>query len=105
MLEDPARELPDVVRYFGARHSIFNIHFRNIKGHFLNFAEAFPDEGDVDMLQMMRVLREVQYDGMVMPDHVPAIPGDPGDYTGGKVGFAFALGYIRALIQIVEREG
>ncbi len=105
MLPDPAAEIFDVIRYFGSRRKIFNVHFRNIKGGFLDFREAYQDEGDMDMLKVMRVLREVRYDGMVMPDHVPSIPGDPGDYTGGKVGFSFALGYIRALMQAVGAEG
>jgi mannonate dehydratase len=105
MLANPASEIFDVIRYFGGRRKIFNVHFRNIKGGFLNFREAYPDEGDMDMLRVMRVLKEVGYDGMVMPDHVPSIPGDPGNYMGGKVAFAFALGYVRALMQTVEAEG
>lgn len=105
MLKDPKTEVFDVIRYFGNRKKIFNVHFRNIKGGFLNFREAYPDEGDIDMLKAMRVFKEVGYDRMMMPDHVPAIPGDPGNYMGGKVAFAFALGYIRALMQLVEAEG
>lgn len=105
MLKDPAKEVFDAIRYFGARRKIFNVHFRNIKGGFLNFQEAFPDEGDVDMAQAMRVYKEVGYDGMIMPDHLPAIPGDPGDYTGGPKGFGFALGYMRAIMQMVAAEG
>ena len=53
------------------RKKIFNVHFRNIAGGFLNFRETFIDDGDVDMLRAMRVYREVGYDGMMMPDHVP----------------------------------
>lgn len=105
MLKDPAKEVFDVIRYFGARRKIFNVHFRNIKGGFLNFQEAFPDEGDVDMAQAMRVYKEVGYDGMIMPDHLPTIPGDPGDYTGGPKGFGFALGYMRGIMQMVAAEG
>ena len=37
MLKDPNRELPEVIRYFGSRKKIFNVHFRNIHGRFLNF--------------------------------------------------------------------
>lgn len=105
MLKDPAKEIFEVIRYFGARRKIFNVHFRNIKGGFLNFQEAFPDEGDVDMAQAMRVYKEVGYDGMIMPDHLPTIPGDPGDYSGGPKGFAFALGYTRAIMRMVAEEG
>ena len=105
MLKNPGEEIFDVIRYFGQRRKMFNVHFRNIKGGFLNFREAFPDEGDVDMIQAMRVYKEVGYDGMITPDHLPTIPGDPGDYTGGRKAFAFAFGYIRALIQLVSSEG
>jgi mannonate dehydratase len=105
MLKNPAKEIFDVIRYFGARRKIFNVHFRNIKGGFLNFQEVFPDEGDVDMAQAMRVYKEIGYDGMIMPDHVPTIPGDPGGYQGGPKGFAFSLGYMRAVMQRVAAEG
>jgi mannonate dehydratase len=100
MLEDPGRDLYEVIRYFGSRGKIFNVHFRNIKGGFLNFQETFPDDGDVDMIRAMRVYQEVGYDGMIMPDHVPRIEGD----QGGALAFAFAFGYIQALIQLVNRD-
>jgi mannonate dehydratase len=95
MLEKPGEEIYDVIRYFGSRGKIFNVHFRNIRGRFLDFQETFPDEGDVDMLRALKVYRDVGYDGMIMPDHVPQIEGDP----GGKQAFAFCFGYIRALMQ------
>lgn len=98
MLKDPNRELAAVIRYFGARKKIFNVHFRNIHGGFLNFREALPDDGSVDMLAMLRVYKEVGYDGMLMPDHVPQIEGD----TSGHQAFAFSFGYIRALMQAVN---
>ena len=100
MLQDPKTQILDVIRYFGSRGKIFNVHFRNIKGGFLNFQETFPDDGDVDMIQAMRVYKEVSYDGMIMPDHVPDIEGD----ERGAQAFAFAFGYIQALIQMVSRE-
>ena len=100
MLEKPGEQIYDVIRYFGTRKKIFNVHFRNIAGGFLNFRETFIDDGDVDMLRAMRVYRDVGYDGMMMPDHVPSIEGD----TGNLQGFAFACGYIKALIAAVAAE-
>jgi mannonate dehydratase len=100
MLDDPAKEIDDVIRYFGRRGKIFNVHFRNIRGGYLNFQETFPDDGDVDMLRALRVYKEVGYDGMIMPDHVPQVEGD----QGGAQAFAFAFGYIQALLQVVNRE-
>ena len=82
------------------RKKIFNVHFRNIQGGFLDFQETFIDDGDVDMLKAMRVYKEVGFDGMMMPDHVPAISGD----ARGAQAFAFAFGYIKALIAAVSAE-
>ncbi len=100
MLDNPGKEIFDIIRYFGARKKIFNVHFRNIKGRFLNFQETFPDDGDVNMLQALRVYKEVGYDGMIMPDHMPHIEGD----TGQGRAFAYGFGYIQALLQVVSQE-
>jgi mannonate dehydratase len=100
MLDKPGEQIFDVIRYFGQRKKIFNVHFRNIRGGFLNFQETFIDDGDVDMLKAMRVYKEIGFDGMMMPDHVPHMEGDPNQAQG----FAFALGYIKALIAAVAAE-
>ena len=100
MLEKPGEQIYEVIRWFGSRGKIFNVHFRNIKGGFLNFQETFPDDGDVDMPRALRVYKEVGYDGMIMPDHVPRIEGD----AGGAQAYAFAFGYIQALIQVINAE-
>jgi mannonate dehydratase len=97
MLDRPGEQIYDVIRYFGERKKIFNVHFRNIKGHIGNFQETFPDNGDVDMIRAMRVYRDTGYDGMIMPDHAPRIPGDEGQ----RQAFAFEFGYIAALIQMM----
>jgi mannonate dehydratase len=49
MLDDPAGEIFDVIRWFGDRGKLFNVHFRNIKGRQLDFMEVFPNEGDMDI--------------------------------------------------------
>jgi mannonate dehydratase len=100
-LEKPGEQIYDVIRYFGSRKKIFNVHFRNIEGGRLNFRETFIDNGSVDMLKAARVYKEVGYDGTLMPDHVPHVDGDDNQFQG----FAFALGYIKALIAAVSAEG
>ena len=94
MLEDPGREIYDVIDWFGRRGKLFNVHFRNIKGRRLDFMESFPDEGDMDMARSFAAYRAVGYQYMMMPDHVPTIDGrDP-----SGTAFAFCYGYIRGLM-------
>ncbi|MEP7341788.1 MAG: mannonate dehydratase [Acidobacteriota bacterium] len=100
MLKKPGEEIFEVIRYFGSKGKIFNVHFRNIRGGFLNFKETFIDDGDVDMLKAMRVYKEIGYDGMVMPDHVPKVASDPTSMAA----FAYSFGYIKALIATVAAE-
>jgi mannonate dehydratase len=98
MLKDPGKEIYDVIRYFGQRKKIFNVHFRNIKGGRDKFHETYPDEGDVNFVKAIRVYQEVGYPYMMMPDHMPTHPDDP----GGQQAFAYAYGYIKALIQSLQ---
>ncbi|CAA9216996.1 MAG: Mannonate dehydratase [uncultured Chloroflexi bacterium] len=95
MLEDPAAEIHDVIRYFGERQKIVMVHFRNIKGKVHNFEEVYPDNGDVDMLKAARTYKEAGFPGMLCPDHVPQSAVD----QGGDKQFSFCLGYIAAAIQ------
>ena len=96
-LVNPKEEIFDVIRYFGSRKKIFNVHFRNIKGGRDNFiAEMWPDEGDIDFVKALKAYREVGYEDLLMPDHAPAVPGQP---DASRENFPFAFGYIRGLIQ------
>ncbi|MFC1551347.1 mannonate dehydratase [Candidatus Latescibacterota bacterium] len=98
-LED-INDIYDIVRYFGERKKIFNVHFRNIRGGLNNMMEVFPDEGDIDMYKLAKVLRDVGYPYMLQPDHMPEHP----DPLAMRQGFAFQYGYIKALIQAVNSE-
>ena len=98
MLDDPGEEIFDVIRYFGSREKIFNVHFRNIRGHKLDFMEVFPDEGSINMFECAKVYQEVGYKYMLMPDHVPHIAGADPQGTA----FAYVYGYITALLQTLD---
>ncbi len=62
--------------------------------------EVYPDEGDLSMYKVMKVLQEVEYPYMVMPDHIPYHPEDPERLQA----YAWSFGYIKALIQAVDTE-
>ena len=93
-LDNPGEELYEIVRYFTERRKIFNVHFRNIKGGFLDFVETYIDDGDVDMKKCVELYGELGYPYMLMPDHVPNMSGE----NSKMVGFAYTYGYIKGLI-------
>jgi mannonate dehydratase len=98
MLENPGKEIYDVIRYFGSRKKIFNVHFRNIRGHRDEFMEVAPDEGEVDFFKAMQTYKEVDYPHMIHPDHVVSSASAKGDeYT------VFCYGYFRALMQAADQ--
>jgi mannonate dehydratase len=92
----PSETVLEAIRAFGRDRRIFMVHFRNIKGGYLDFREAMPDEGSVDMAACIRAYREVGYDGILCPDHVPFSELDP----DRERFFSFALGYTKALLQV-----
>jgi mannonate dehydratase len=99
-LKNPATEVLPIVKYLGERGKIHQVHMRNIRGGLYNFAEVFPDEGEMDFLKIMRVLRDVQFSMSICPDHMPSHPDDPGKLQA----YAFGYGYINCLIHAVNSE-
>ncbi len=99
-LKNPASGVLPIVQYLGERGKIHQIHMRNIRGGLYDFAEVYPDEGEMDFLQVMRILRDVQFAGSICPDHMPTHPDDPGKLQA----YAFGYGYIKALIHAVNSE-
>jgi mannonate dehydratase len=99
-LKHPATDVLPIVQYLGERGKIHQIHMRNIRGGLYDFAEVYPDEGDMDFLKIMRILRDVQFNGSICHDHKPSHPDDPGKLQA----YAFGYGYIKALIHTVNSE-
>ncbi|HEV2275880.1 MAG TPA: mannonate dehydratase [Acidobacteriaceae bacterium] len=97
---DANRQIPPLVQYLAGRGKIHQIHMRAIRGGLNNFAEVYPDEGVLDLFRIMRILRDSGYLGGILPDHMPAHPGDPGKLQA----YAFGYGYIHALINGVNSE-
>jgi mannonate dehydratase len=93
MASDPHSYVLRAIEEFAPR--IFMVHFRNIKGGYLDFAEVFPDEGDVDMNEAIRAYQRAGYAGILCPDHVPLSELD----ANRERFMSFALGYTRGLLQ------
>ena len=71
------------------------VHFRNVRGKVPHYKETFIDEGDIDMLRVLRILHRNNYTGVLIPDHAPQMACS----APWHAGMAYALGYLRAAIQ------
>jgi mannonate dehydratase len=91
----------EMIRDFGGRGKIFEVHFRNVTGPLPHFAETFPDDGYMDMYQVMKALRQVRFSGAAEPDHVPKLAGDSGLLRAGT---AYCITYMRALLRRANEE-
>ena len=89
------KDVFEMIRDFGGRGKIFEVHFRNVSGPLPRFVEAFPDDGYLDMYKVMKTLREVKFGGAAEPDHVPKLAGDTGILRAGT---AYCLVYMRTLL-------
>jgi mannonate dehydratase len=79
---------------------IIYIHFRDVKGTADCFHECFIDDGQVDTFAVVQRLHELDYDGFMIPDHVPATVGDSPWHHRGR---AHCVGFMQALIQVAGK--
>jgi mannonate dehydratase len=90
----------DAIRFFGPK--ILYVHFRDVQGTVPRFQESFIDEGNNDMAEVMLTLKQSGFTGFLIPDHVPHMVGDT---PWGHRGRAYAIGYMKALLEVVDRLG
>ncbi|WP_454856846.1 mannonate dehydratase [Rhizobium binxianense] len=83
----------ETTRHFACRNAIAYVHFRNVRGKVPDYVETFVDDGDVDMAEIVRVLRDEGFDGVMVPDHVPDLDC-PAPWHAGH---AYTVGFMKAL--------
>ena len=91
-----AKHVYEAIRHFGKENRIGCVHFGGVKGTLEKSEEAFPDEGKLDMLRAVNVLKEIGFNGIVKIDHAPHPIGDT-DY--GHMSHAFQIGYLKGILQ------
>lgn len=94
-------DLPGTIRQFG-KDKISFVHFRDVKGTPQKFEETWHDMGKTNLLECMKAYRDIGYEGVLRPDHVPTVEGDSNTNAGySSFGRLYAIGYIRGLRQAV----
>lgn len=97
--EHTGKNVVEAIRGFSKLGKLWKIHFRNVSAPIPNFVETYVDDGYTDMKQVMRALVEVDYRGILIADHVPPMVGDR------KTGWAYSIGYIKALYDMARSKG
>ena len=88
-------DLYEAVDQYSRSGRIGYVHFRNVAGKVPTYRETFIDDGEVDMLRVLSILKRNGFDGVLIPDHTPQMACA----APWHAGMAFALGYMRAAMQ------
>jgi mannonate dehydratase len=89
-----------LVREWGKQKKIFFVHFRDIAGTREHFTETFHDEGQTDMVKMLKTYHEVGFKGPMRPDHAPTLDEETNDRPGYAIqGKIFAIGHMKGVMQ------
>jgi len=86
------RGVLETIEHFGRQGKIFKVHFRNVDAPLPHFVETFIDNGYMDMRKVMVALRAVNYNGIMILDHIPQIAGS------NQISVAYTLGYMQAML-------
>lgn len=93
-------DIYEVVDQYSKQDAIGYVHFRNVRGTVPTYHEVFVDEGDVNMIRVMRILKQNGYEGVLIPDHTPQLECD----APWHAGMAYALGYMKAVLDMLDAE-
>jgi len=94
-------DIYDTVEQYSSQRKLAYIHFRNVRGKVPHYRETFVDDGDIDMLRVLGILKKNGFEGVLIPDHTPQMTCD----APWHAGMAYAMGYMRAALQALEAEG
>lgn len=95
MTEGDVYEATDI---YSKQDKISYVHFRNIIGKVPNYKEVFVDEGDIDMVKILKILKKNNFQGVLIPDHTPQMTCDAPWYAG----MAYTMGYMKAIMNVVK---
>jgi mannonate dehydratase len=95
-----------VANWFRSRDRIGHVHYRNVRLRVprQNYTEVYPDNGDNNMLAVMKALVKVKYRYMIFPEHARGLDVDRDLKTNTAVAWAYHVAYARAMLQVALME-
>lgn len=85
---EATREYADRIAY---------VHFRNVRGKVPHYKEVFIDEGDIDMIKILKILKEQEFKGVLIPDHTPQMTCE----APWHAGMAYTLGFMKSALSLI----
>jgi len=92
-------DIYDVVDRYSRQNRLGYVHLRNVRDKVPHYKETFIDDGEVDVLRVLEILKHNGFEGVIIPDHAPQM-SCPAPWHAGM---AFALGYLKAGIQSLSQ--
>lgn len=91
-------DIYQTVETYSRQQRLAYVHCRNVTGKVPYYRETFIDDGDIDVLRVLRILQQTGFEGVVIPDHTPQMSCA----APWHAGMAFALGYLRAALKAIH---
>jgi len=88
----------DAIDQYSSQKRIGYIHFRNVRGKVPTYKETFIDDGDIDMIRALKILKRNRFDGVLIPDHCPSMSCE----APWHAGMAYAMGYMKAALKSLQ---
>ncbi len=97
-LQEAGIDVIQFIRRFGRRGKIFEAELRGVRGTIPKYSETFMDDGDLDLVKVVRALKDVGFEGMIQVGHVPRFPNDP----DRAVSNAWSAAYLKGMLAAIQ---
>ena len=98
LAEMPGADVYQAVDTFSRLGRIGYVHLRNVRGRVPEYWETFLDDGETDMIEVLRILQRNGFDGVIIPDHAPGLACD----APWHAGMAHSLGWMLAALRMIR---
>ncbi len=99
-----------MIDYFGSQKKLFKVRISNIDQPLPHYQGTFVDNGYIDIYKVMKALKAVNFDGVVIAENIPQMitAGGGGGRGGANTAYdpslAWTVGYIKCLRDRAEEE-